>query len=527
MKHFIVVYTSLSLLAGLAFAITDKEVEALVNGAYITNKTPHQVCTMTSAERARTWRDSGAGYFMAGYLATRGTGEDWLQDMEHNTTAGGDIQPTLNCVAREAACSPPEPGQCEKTTPPAFFWIRLAASNLHTAIAAMHEALQDKAISNTLELNMLLEDFASKILEQDAEEHDPGLTKILNIVGASLGIVSGAFGAGSAIMGAMGSKLAAPAAGIGSGVIGAGANGAWYGAGRVTNPAAQKIADQIVDSLTRTNDYLQSVTDDFGALVFASEENRDKSHLTLDMIRRKPFGSYLQSPHMGLDIHPIAQFFDLGDWIDNAWTSSDGGLAATKKSMLSFVQSTQVAIIAQILRELRIYIVRDSSSDGRNNCWETGSRWLWENSWCYTLRRAKSLPGYAQHIDIDVIRAFDKHGIDLTNVFINADTCQQQVRAATNDQHAYDDGVSWTKDINGGTAIQYDGGYPRCLWGGLPVFTITAQSRDNDTFATSVARDGPCISDTPWDKFPANLNIHGCPINPEPQHYPDYCRGKC
>ena len=103
--------------------------------------------------------------------------------MEQDTTGPGGIQPTLDCADREAGCHAPDSNQCTSFTPPAFYWIRIAASNLHTAIASMHESVQSLAIAEGLQLGQLIEDFASKTLEVDAKRPDIGLSAILNILG--------------------------------------------------------------------------------------------------------------------------------------------------------------------------------------------------------------------------------------------------------------------------------------------------------------------------------------------------------
>ena len=239
-----------------------------------------------------------------------------------------------------------------------------------------------------------------------------------------------------------------------------------------------------------------------------------------------------------LDIHPITQFFDLGEWLP----SSSDPKSQSQKALNQVGKSLQPGLIALIMRELRVYITRDESVEGRTKCYETGSRTMWNTSeslgWCYTLRHVKDEQHSAVKLDPDVIANFHKHGIDLWSVFDNADRCQQT-------KGGFNDGQSWTDDFNGLTAPVYVSGFAECtvsllsdythtntavhvgLWGALPVFSITDSSRAQNSFANQIDGDGPCVSTTAQKDFPEYLGIPSCATNPEPWAYDGGCAGYC
>ncbi|KAK3631488.1 hypothetical protein LTR56_016852 [Elasticomyces elasticus] len=99
---------------------------------------------------------SGATIFLDDFLVDNGV-EDWLQAMNVATTQG--FQPTpINCGDLQSdLCTPGT--ICKQFTPPAFFLIRLAASNAQAFFRNLQEVMQNTIIADGLRIDQVVVDF--------------------------------------------------------------------------------------------------------------------------------------------------------------------------------------------------------------------------------------------------------------------------------------------------------------------------------------------------------------------------------
>jgi hypothetical protein len=101
-----------------------------------------------------------------GFINKQGP-KSWLINMEGLTTGDGKSQGTLQCAHLTDSCPIPDLNQCESSTPPAFFFIRVAASNLHSILAYTHETLQSTTLRASLQMGQLIQDFSATTLSTE------------------------------------------------------------------------------------------------------------------------------------------------------------------------------------------------------------------------------------------------------------------------------------------------------------------------------------------------------------------------
>jgi hypothetical protein len=113
----------------------------------------------------------------SGFIGKNGP-EHWLYIMDGKTTGDGLKEGVLKCEKLTDKCDEPTLESCESFTPPAFYWIRRASTNLHSLLDHFHELLQSTTIQASLNLGQMVQDFAAQPLKQDA---GPNVAQILSI----------------------------------------------------------------------------------------------------------------------------------------------------------------------------------------------------------------------------------------------------------------------------------------------------------------------------------------------------------
>ena len=120
--------------------------------------------------------------YRAGFIKTQGP-RDWLKKMEGMTTGDGTMEGDLEYGPLSDSCPIPDMGLCQSFTPPAFYWIRRAASNLHSILASAHDQLQSDVLIAALDLQQIVQDFSATTLA--TENASPSFVLSIISVGKS------------------------------------------------------------------------------------------------------------------------------------------------------------------------------------------------------------------------------------------------------------------------------------------------------------------------------------------------------
>ncbi|KAM0326957.1 hypothetical protein ACHAQA_006078 [Verticillium albo-atrum] len=469
----------------------------------LTDKTPGEICQMRQSDAQSTWQDSGAHTFLDGFIKTQGASH-WLYNMDGKTTGDGLKEGVLLCESLTDKCDLPTLEACQYFTPPAYYWIRRAASNLHGLLDGFHETLQSQTIQASLDIGRMVKDFAAEPLQRDA---GPNVAQILSIFANAIGIAGGFAG----VFGAVG-KLTNTVS-LNSDKVDAIVNGAGIASNAVFIGAYHaEDGEPDIDSVTlgltsRLSQVFKSMDDsiaDLTRLVFAGEENPNDRGMTFDHIRVLPIIRLGHAAPPQDFAHPISQFFGGGEFLVDV---ENGGKSRLQESFKTSITNVQRSLISGLLHDLRVYVVKDSSQEGQARCGETGSRHF--DGYCWFLyRSANDAPWQADPLSQDVMIAFHNWGIDIEQVYRNAEAC----RAA----HGFGGWESYFNEIGGNVYTGADSfGYAPCFWGSLPVFEVTDESREKNYF--SVAVDGVCKSTSHRDgdekpDAPEHLGIRHCPL---------------
>lgn len=120
---------------------------------------PKWVCGLTYDDPSYVWEFSGVADFLKKWLDDNGA-DNWANRIDQKTTADGSQGTSnLNCVAIGASnCAFPTV-RCEDFTPPVLFHLRQAMATAHAMIKALHEKLQDTAITEGLNIDHIVSDF--------------------------------------------------------------------------------------------------------------------------------------------------------------------------------------------------------------------------------------------------------------------------------------------------------------------------------------------------------------------------------
>ncbi|KAL2680386.1 hypothetical protein Neosp_007984 [[Neocosmospora] mangrovei] len=130
--------------------------------------------------------DSGAAQYLQDFLAANGD-DDWLIEMERNTTNEHGTTEEPNCgVIEGAKCSPSK--DCVEFTPAEFYYIRYVSGLIDQFFSRAHEKLQDETILNILTIDEIIADFKP----DPAQTVDPNIFNTMAGCLTMAGAVAGA-----------------------------------------------------------------------------------------------------------------------------------------------------------------------------------------------------------------------------------------------------------------------------------------------------------------------------------------------
>jgi len=165
---------------------------------------------------------------------------------------------------------------------------------------------------------------------------------------------------------------------------------------------------------------------DLSLLVFDGVETNDGLNLTL--------GTLATVADYSGD-NPIAGFFDKGAYLPDNLTGQVPSLLTTVKGEIvrlpwsnenikPFTKylSQRKGLISSLLKSLNFFIIRDNTSTAAKSCGQTGSRWI--NNYCYTIQVKNTATGGSSVLDSNTMLAFGNYGIDIQDVYQNAQACQ-------------------------------------------------------------------------------------------------------
>lgn len=198
---------------------------------------PSWVCGQTYDDPNYVWNFGGAGDFLQQWL-DENSADNWANEIDQTTTADGSQgESNLNCAAIGASnCAFPTI-QCVEFTPPALFHVRQAMATAHAMLKALHEKLQDTAITESLYIDHIVSDFG------------PAAAPSTAILGAMNGAFTIAAGIGSG---------SAPAAGLFSIIAGLFGLIASDGTADTIDPT-MAIKDQLSASFTAADKHLATL----------------------------------------------------------------------------------------------------------------------------------------------------------------------------------------------------------------------------------------------------------------------------
>ncbi|KAK4229682.1 hypothetical protein QBC38DRAFT_385589 [Podospora fimiseda] len=248
------------------------------------------------------------------------------------------------------------------------------------------------------------------------------------------------------------------------------------------------------------------------AFTYFSNTIEDMRSLVFDG-REDPNGRSFKFADLGITgTPPVASFFKDGRLLFDA----KDGQTKLNGQFQQVMTLLKKSLIAGMLHDLKAYIVRDSSQQGRDRlCKKTGSR-LVGNECFFIVRASEKRGNEVEEIGNDAMLAFDKYGINIEHLYSNAAACQ--------DKNPSFDG--WDKflasavpqDLLASTVAMDGNNYPECFWGALPVFTVTEESRkkaidraDIDGVCVSTANPEPDQNQTP--NVPKHLGVEACPVS--------------
>ncbi|KAK4644542.1 hypothetical protein QC761_305705 [Podospora bellae-mahoneyi] len=175
-------------------------------------------------------------------------------------------------------------------------------------------------------------------------------------------------------------------------------------------------------------------------------------------------------------------------------------------------------LIPGLLEDIRAFIMRDSSSEGRDRwCNKAGALDIDGECW-FILRADPKDPYLTRETEDTAMNSFANYDINIEHVYCNDIACQDKLGDGQFDE--------WNSLFNnmGTDFLQAppmdEIGYPECFWGSLPVFSVTDASRENALAALAVeaAADGICVSTAfpgPFKsdpiKAPEYLGVNDCP----------------
>ncbi|CRK42271.1 hypothetical protein BN1708_008730 [Verticillium longisporum] len=287
-------------------------------------------------------------------------------------------------------------GAFQEFTPPAYYWIRRAASNLHSLLDGSHETLQSRTIRASLDIGRVVRDFAAEALETDA---GPDFGRIMGVI---------ADGSGSAAL----LRSVAKAAAVGAkntAVSDVTSASMFVGAGYAPDgePDTDSVTLGLATRLSHVFTTLDNSITDLLRLVFAGQESANGRAMTFEAVRAGDAPA-----------HPVVQFFDGGAFLLDVIKAEASRLEQSFRGAITNVQRSLISGLG-----LRVYIVKDSSQDGGALCAETGSREF--DGYCWFLYRpAGSQPWTAEPLGHDVVMAFHHWGIDMEQVYCNAEACR-------------------------------------------------------------------------------------------------------
>ncbi|SPO07788.1 uncharacterized protein DNG_10483 [Cephalotrichum gorgonifer] len=164
------------------------------------HQTTEQICAATYDSPSEVWANSGAGVFLAKFLAEN-TEDNWANKIDQQTTDGGSQGVSnLACTDLLAGNCRAPTVQCQFYTPPELFHIRNAMNNAHRMMTGLHEALQNAAIVEGLFLDQLISDFGPPSepnvngILSGAFTIAAGAAAALPVIAGPLTIIAGIFG---------------------------------------------------------------------------------------------------------------------------------------------------------------------------------------------------------------------------------------------------------------------------------------------------------------------------------------------
>ncbi|KAG7123306.1 hypothetical protein HYQ45_013949 [Verticillium longisporum] len=172
-------------------------------------------------------------------------------------------------------------------------------------------------------------------------------------------------------------------------------------------PDTDSVTLGLATRLSHVFTTLDNSITDLLRLVFAGQESANGRAMTFEAVRAGDAPA-----------HPVVQFFDGGAFLLDVIKAEASRLEQSFRGAITNVQRSLISGLG-----LRVYIVKDSSQDGGALCAETGSREF--DGYCWFLYRpAGSQPWTAEPLGHDVVMAFHHWGIDMEQVYCNAEACR-------------------------------------------------------------------------------------------------------
>ncbi|KAF2668197.1 hypothetical protein BT63DRAFT_471374 [Microthyrium microscopicum] len=375
---------------------------------------PRLICPPTLSETdPASWQKSGAQDFLDNFLKGLGDTDNWIQQLDSQTSFGGGFSSTLDC--REivtSGCDNPTV-DCTNFTPPPVFWIRLAAFKIHDFYAQAHSALVDSTLLNILAISSIVNDFMiappdttgkgdliSNILKQ--------VSPIFSIADKLLKLTGGQFGDQFGLVGA--------AVSLAGAVVTA------------NDPTMGMPANTVNDLTSILNAQLSNVFNttatNLATSLFQIMGGIVKDGASVDILPVLDMAIAMgNAGPVNASLSPISNIFRTGTFLRDPF---DG--ASLNSGLTDGFNQVNQQLVGAVLSAQGIVVYQNTALTDANVCGSiAGSKFL--DNTCFTFE-VVNIPGQknpSSPLSMDIVNKLASHSVDQETVFRNAQACNNNL----------------------------------------------------------------------------------------------------
>ncbi|KAF2095590.1 hypothetical protein NA57DRAFT_79308 [Rhizodiscina lignyota] len=364
--------------------------------------------------------------------------DNWLNVMDSNTTNDGNFQSALDCRELGGETCPIPTEDCKTFTPPAVWWIRVAATQAHDFFTRAHETLQDATILDALQIDQIVNDFT-------IPQPDPNSLGNQGIIADVLKALSPVF--------SMGDKVIKQESGFGPtadalGFIGGAVNEA---AADITLADPSGAAGEALDNLgdmtraaerTLANAFNKTNINIANANRVLFGDSTGDSNAFQAIIRGAATAGATIDPNLFSQTALFATGFFTVD--------PDSAQASLKNGLLAGINLLQQQLVGAVLAAQHVVVFQNLNGN-QQGCDAVSSNGKFLDNTCFTMAQAHILAGNGKSDSSDL-------SADIMNKLqgppynINLESLYRNVQACNN-----------AKTPN--TGITFDGDFPSCAFG--------------------------------------------------------------